>query len=435
MIRLLAAMIMLLGIAVGCGEHKPSVDKPREKVFELGIYWYQTEQWEGTGSSIREIDPDTLAPLTEHGLRLGGSSQGLAFSPDRRGAAFGIDFGEMVFVDLGKLKLRARLKLGNVDWLVRPIAWPRRDLLYALGCNYQGKYGCSGTRLLMIDPTVPRQIASFDLAGGGEGRFDLASGRGAILVFPSGYLTGYRLRPARLLILEPSGAVDQIELARIRVGTEKRRFGPHTRSDALVIDRGRAIVIGPRGLIAEVGLRSRRLRYHRVRELSVSRVSLSQARAEPWMGTANPSSDEGVSVVRAWPGTFVVTSSRSELGDQGDRISVRRSSRTHLLDTRAWTARRWNGGHASSAGGALIGSRTAKPYRGPTTILAYERSGAIRYRLRFRGPVTYSTFGNRLYVGGIDGRKTRIFDARTGRLLHRRSPTEVQPAFTWTPPS
>jgi hypothetical protein len=434
-IRLLAATIGLLGLAVGCGEHKPSADQPRAKVFELAIYYpLERQGYIGTGTSLREIDPDTLAPLTRHGLRLGGNSEGLAFSPDRREAAFGIDFGEVVFVDLRDMRVRDRLRLGKVDWLVRPIGWPRRDLLYALGCTYQGKYGCVGTRLLMIDPTVPRQIASFDLGGGAEGRYDPASARAVVLVAPTGFDNGYGVRPARLLILEPTGAVDEIELTRILVGKTKRRFGPHTRSDALVLDRGRAIVIGSRGLIAEVGLRSRRLSYHRVPELSVSRVRLSRARAEPWMGTVNPSSDEEVYVVRAWPGTFVVTSSRSQLGDQGERISVRRSSRAHLLDTSAWSTRPWNGGYAKAAGGTLIVSRTARPYRGPTTILAYERSGAIQYRLRFPGPVTYSTFGNRLYVGGIDGRTTRIFDARTGRLLHRRSPTEVQPAFTWTPP-
>jgi hypothetical protein len=434
-IRLLAATIALLGLAVGCGGHKPTADHPRAKVFELGIYWYETERWEGTGSSIREIDPDTLAPLTKHGLRLGGSSQGLAFSPDRREAAFGMDFGELVFVDLRDMRVHDRLRLGKVDWLVRPISWPRRDLLYALGCTDQGKYGCFGTRLLLIDPTVPRQVASFDLHGGAEGRYDPASARAVVLVTPTVYGRGYGVRPARLLILEPTGAVDEIELTRILVGKTKRRFGPRTISDALVLDRGRAIVIGPRGLVAEVGLRSRRLSYHRVPELSVSSVRLGRVRAEPWMGTVNPESDEGVSVVRAWPGTFVVTSSRSRLGEQGERIVVSRSSRAHLLDTSAWSARRWNSGYAQAAGGTLIVSRTAKPYRGPTTILAYERSGEIRYRLRFSGPVTYSTFGNRLYVGGIDGRTTRIFDARTGRLLHRRSPTEVKPAFSWTPPS
>jgi hypothetical protein len=133
-IRLLAATIALLGLAIGCGEHKPSTDQPRAKVFELAIYPLERLGYIGTGSSLREIDRDTLQPRTRRGLRLGGYVHQHVVSPDREEAAFGIDFGELVFVDLVELQVRDRLRLGDVDWLVRPIGWPRPDLLNALGC-------------------------------------------------------------------------------------------------------------------------------------------------------------------------------------------------------------------------------------------------------------------------------------------------------------
>ena len=91
----------------------------------------------------------------EPGLRLGGYTERWVFSPDRREAAFGLEFGELVIVDLPKMELRARLRLGNPDVIVRPIGWPRPDLLFALVCRDAGKYGCSDNRLLLIDPKGP----------------------------------------------------------------------------------------------------------------------------------------------------------------------------------------------------------------------------------------------------------------------------------------
>jgi hypothetical protein len=173
------------------------------------------------------------------------------------------------------------------------------------------------------------------------------------------------------------------------------------------------------------------VRYHRVADLAVDAATLMHAPSRRWMGTMNPNSSEDVYLRRAWPGTALVWSTASRLGNRGE--TVRMATVRRLLDIRDWSTRTFPYQSAEPAAAVLIAAKSAEPYRGPTTLLAYERSGAIRYRLRFPAPVTYSTFGNRLYVGGIDGRTTRIFDARTGRLLHRRSPTEIQPAFTWTP--
>jgi hypothetical protein len=427
-IRLLAATIVLLGIAVGCGGHEPGADPPRTKVFELANYPLERLGYIGIGSSLREIDPDTLQPRTRRGLRLGGYFDQFVLSPDRGEAAFGINFGELVFVDLAELHVRDRLKLGDVDWLVRPIGWPRPDLLYALGCHDQGKYGCPDTRLLLIDPTTPRQLAAIDLGGSAEGTYDRARRTSVILVTP------HRVSPARLLIAEPTGVVHGIELTRILVGETKRRLLPHSRLAAFFVEGGRAIVIGSRGLVAEVSLRSHRVRYHRVADLAVDDETLARAPARRWMGTVNPMSSERVYLRKAWPGTALVWSSASRLGNGGE--TVREATVRRLLDIRDWSTRRpFPYRSAEPAGVVLIAARSAEPYRGPMTLLAYERSGAVRYRLRFPRPVTYSTYGNRLYVGRIDGRKTSVYDARTGNLLHRMPPTEVEPAFTWIPPS
>lgn len=425
-LRRLVAVVASVGIAAGCGGHAPSAEEPAAKVFELAIYPLERQGYVGTGSSLREIDPDTLQPRTRRGLRLGGHAQRFVVSSDREEAAFGIDFGELVFVDLGDMKLRHRLRLGDVDWLVRPIGWPRRDLLFGLGCSYLGKFGCSDNRLLLIDPRTPQQLASIDLGGTADGTYDRPTRTSVIFVTPD------RLGPAELLIAEPSGAVHKLELTRILVGTSKRRFGPHSRTAAFFVAGGRVIAVGSRGVIADVSLRSRRVRYHRIADLAVDDAALARAPAERWMGTMYPNSSEDVYVRKAWPGTALVWSSASQLGARGG--TVRRATVRRILDTDDWSTRNLPSQYVEPAGALLIAAKSAEAYRGPSTLLAYERSGAIRYRLTFPGPVTYSSYGNRLYVGRIDGRKTRIYDARTGRLLHRVRPTEVEPAFSWIPP-
>lgn len=192
-------------------------------------------------------------------------------------------------------------------------------------------------------------------------------------------------------------------------------------------------MIGSRGLAAEVSLRSHRMRYHRVADLAVDAHTLSHAPSRRWMGTMNPNSSEDVYVRKAWPGTALVWSTASRLGNRGE--TVRTATVRRLLDIRDWSTQDFSQQSAEPAGRLLITTKSAEPYRGPTTLLAYERSGAIRYRLRFPGPVTYSTFGNRLYVGRINGLKTMVYDARTGRLHRRITPTAVEPAFTWVPPA
>src|SRR2546423_848496 len=80
--RWLALAGVLAGIAVGCGGNSPGAHRPTTKVFELADYPFEREGYLGTGSSIREIEPDTLEPVTRRGLRLGAYVNRFTFSPD-----------------------------------------------------------------------------------------------------------------------------------------------------------------------------------------------------------------------------------------------------------------------------------------------------------------------------------------------------------------
>jgi hypothetical protein len=327
-----------------------------------------------------------------------------------------------VLVDLGRMELRARLQLASVDWDVQPVAWPRPDLLVALGCLDAGKYGCIRNRLFLVDPTRLRRRASLDLDGPSVGAYDGGSGRSVVLVTRP--VQG--LRPARLVVVERDGRVREVDLDRIVVGVDQRpRLGPDFRSAGLALDRGRAIVAGARSPVAEVSLPTLRVRYHRVAGLD-ARPRLGAARA--WTGTVAPQTLHERSLARVWPSVLAVTGGASTLERRGRGIVVRYAEpRIRLLDTRTWSTRELpRAAEGRRVGRLFVVSR-------PSGLVAYERSGAVRYRIRLRS-FTWSAFGDRIYVGGIDGRKTRVLDGRTGRLLRRVRPTEVEPAFRWTPP-
>jgi hypothetical protein len=327
-----------------------------------------------------------------------------------------------VLVDLGRMKLRARLQPASVEWDVRPVAWPRPDLLVALGCLDAGKYGCIRNRLFLFDPTRLRGRASLDLEGPSVAGYDRGSGRSVVLVTRP--IQG--LRPARLVVVERDGHVREVDLDRIVVGVDHRPpLGPDFRSAGLALDRGRAIVAGSRGPVAEVSLRTLRVRYHRVAALDAP-PRLGPARA--WTGTVAPQTLHERSLVRVWPGVLALTDAASTLTGRGRGVFVQYAEPgIRLLDIRTWSTREL--AHAQQGrrvGRLFVVSR-------PPGLVAYERSGAVRYRIRLRS-FTWSAFGDRIYVGGIDGTKTRVLDGRTGRLLRRVHRTEVEPAFRWTPP-
>lgn len=368
------------------------------------------------------IDPETLRPLRSRGLRLGDWGSGPVFSPDRRYAAFGGQFGQVIVADLRRMRVLPELRFG--EGYVFPVGWPRADLIVVTTCLPAGK-DCHSPRLVLIDPGARRVRRTLRLAGPPVWGYDRVSGRSAILV----QARAGRIGPAKLLVVEPSGAVRSTTLARIRIGNERRGLWQHYRRADLVVERrlDRALVIGAEEAVAEVSLRTLAVRYRPVPELALAPGALDRAPLQLWHGTANPSSEVAREARMLWPRAVSVSGRTRKL--QRDETFREASLRPIILDTRTWRARRtvlaWG---EYSAGLVFVGG-------GDPLVRAYGRDGNLRYQVRSPDPewhATWQVFADRLYIGLADGRTVRVHDARTGRLLRRIRPTDVRPAFSWT---
>lgn len=424
----LASALLLGLVAAGCaGEDRrahPALSGSR--VFEFASY----SGCCAAGASLRLIDPSTLQPRTRRGLRLGNYVSGWELSPDRRTAAFGLNSGEIVLVDLARPRVTGRIRVGEPEREVGIVSWRRRDLLVATTCS-DTKYGCRGSRLVLVDPERLRRRAELELPGPFETAFSPQSGRSVVLVTEH---VG-EIRPAQLYVVEPNGLVRETTLDRIRVGMDERRLGSHHRSAHLVLDADRAIVFGVGGLVAEVTLRSMLVRYRRFSSLDPRPASARKVVVRRWFGTVDPSSGEAITATRLGRGRLLVRGTETALAPRGTRTSI---LPPRVLDTASWEVRDARPDELGTRFGRVRivarGSAHEENPRPPHALAGYGLDGELLWRLRFRAPYVWSAFAPFLYVGFENGRMSRAYDARTGRLLRRIPPTEALPHFRWTPP-
>jgi hypothetical protein len=418
--RRLALVVLAVVIAASGGATEA---RGRSRLFEFASYPLAAYGYAGTGSSLRPIDPVTLRPLRPHGVRIGDSEYGPVVGPDGRHVAFGSEiFGQVTVVDMLPLRVGRVFNVKKPGHGVEPIGWPSPRLLVVHVFEDAGKYGWLVNSLALVDPTRGRVLDRVPLGNDVQSGYDPVSRR--VVVLCQARARG--IAPARLLVVDRSGRVAETRLAGIRIGTENRRFGPHSRSAALVVERGRgrALVIGARERVAEVDLGSLDVRYRRVPHLDPPVGFVRRAARRPWQGTMNPNSYVSRWARQLWPGTALVGGGEEVLERRG---AYYRSAfvPVRVLDTRRWRVRVAGGdyGNALFAADRLILAR-------PRNWIAYDRGLRVRYRVR---AAPAFAFGRRLYVARRDGATTRVYDARTGRLLRRIRPTFVQPVFAWPP--
>lgn len=422
----LLPLILVLAACSGTEAEPPA----RETVLEFAVYPFVRSGYTGSGTSLRPIDPETLRPLRRRGLRLGGWVDGHRFSPDRRRAAFGLAFGELVFVDMATLTLRARMVLGSPEVEVHPVGWPREDLLIAVACNGTGKYGCLRHRILLVDAERYRVRARIHLGGGSTWEYDAHTGRAVFLVS-----SDRERRPARVVVIDRHASVREVELRRITVGGTLLYGGPpRLRSADLAVDRGRAVVVSPYEPVAEVDLRTLAVRYHEVPGLDPPVSSLRRVPLEPWQGTHSPYENSYRIVGRFGDGLLRVSGLEQRLA--GNRVR-RVVLDARILDTHTWSARPAKRHERGEIAGDLhLVSRqrvddNRKSFVGPFRLDAYDRAGRLRYSIRRPHYLTWRVFEHRLYVGTVNGRMTRVYDLRTGRFLRHIRPRDVGAMLRW----
>lgn len=433
-----ATALVAVALVSGCSLGDEG-DARRERIFELTTYLH-ADYFEA--SALRAVDPKTLLP-TGRPLLLGDAVTSRVVSPDGRTFAFGgNNYGEIVLVDPATLKRRTVALTKARDRAVFVISWPRRNLLVAESCAYAGKSGCFEHRVWLLDPTSPRRRRALRLPGFAGSAYDPRTGRTVALI--SGFEGG--IRASWLLVVDPDGRPRRIGLGRIHGGVDaRRRGGAHYARPSLAFDsrRGIAVVVGPRSQVAELDLRTLRVRYHRVSGLDPAEADIARDRPRAWTGTHNPYSESAREAVALEPGLVRVSIRESRL--VGDGRAVRELARTVVLDTRRWRVRDVRPTEAGDRVGGLTLVNT-RPQRdkvfAPFRLEAYDQQGRRRYQLDGgrRRLFTWQLGAGLLYAGTTSGSMTHVFDVSTGRLLRRIPPRELdfnfeRAAFRWTAPA
>jgi hypothetical protein len=443
--RLLAATACfpLVLIPLGCFADGPS-EAGRAELLGFGTYFVKGDAFEGT--TVARLDPETLRPLAGHQLALGDHTGTGILSPDGRTLALGgTNYSELLLVDLRRLRRVGVVKVpGRKDYEVAAVSWPRPDRLIATATDTTGKE-LLGNKLVVVDPATRRVVRSADPHGAivDKGRM-----RGGVflLVTP---LKG--IGPARLLVVTPT-RIRELALSRIRTGTR----GPislgqdayfESRSATVIADgRGnRAFVIAAQAPIAEVNLRSLRVRYHRLPGLSVPHLPPAPLR---WSGTSGPLLVRNRSAVWLRRGLVAVGGYDSfPVRTRSSRwLSQRDVTRTiQLVDTRAWrivrTLRRataCRAVHELLVCSEHVGRSTA-PKLEKSVLVMYRRDGTVLYRAA-RSNLWWDIQAGRLFTGHPDGSHIWELDPETGRKIRDFGSTHNWATWPselrrWVPPA
>lgn len=370
----------------------------------------------GYPSGFTRLDPATLRPVG-HRIPTGGHSFAWSFSPDRSRAVAGSDgTGELRFFDLRAMRYRGDAELG-VQGLVLASMWAGPSRIVAVVVS-PGCCGLGETTVVGLDPTT-RKVGWRRVLGGSYqdgARFR----RSFVLVLGPKTTVG----GSQLAVVGPDGSVRRVALPAIRSGIHHSGRTPETyRSDiwnpGLAIDpAGRAFVVQAGAPVAEVDLRTLRVRMH-----VLPRTTLAVAKA-----------DSGPTRSAVWLGgdVLAVTGSDAEIfTDSRGQVQQReRAAGLKLVDTRKWSARTLDAGTSriAQAGSTLLAfgiqwDSSLQKLIGDG-LRGYDLRGGLRFHRYAGEPISSAQpFLGRALVGGAHGssifKVAALLDLRTGKELRR----------------
>jgi hypothetical protein len=435
-----AVAVVLVGLlAAGCGEARHTA---RMQLFGLQDVYYPRGHFEG--SALVRVNPTTLQPLG-HQLRLGDAVTSRSLSPDGRTLALGGYSGELLLVDLSKPRRARRMLLvrghreAGVE--VDVVAWPRRARLIAVATVLGAWSQPHPSQLLVVDPYSDRVVRRESLRGSLLASVAVRNGTSALLVT--------RGRLPRLVVVGADGSswserLDRLDLA----GSDGVRLGGDvyrpTRVPALASDgRDRVFVVASERPIAEVRLRSRELRYHRV---PLARVYLSNPPATT-PGSAGP--ELRLATGATWLGRGqLAVGGFDELPSwvHGFGAGIRERQRAlEIVDTGSWRRRRpIRASGCERLGEVILCSAVVrglppdgKGVRGPS-LVAYDARWRRLYEKR-SSQLWWGVTAGRLFAGAADGSRLFELDPRTGRVLRKIRPAPLADQMwpldliRWTP--
>jgi hypothetical protein len=379
------------------------------------------------------VDARTLRPLPGRRLPLAGHTFGWSFAPDRSKLALGTDGS----ADVRLVDLRGWHVLGDVRiriarrGSVLASAWAGANRLHIVVVS-PGCCGLGDTTVAGIDARGRRVLWQRRLGGSlqaGE-RFRRSL---VIVLGPRDRSIG----SSRLAVVGPDGRMRFASLTEIRSGSEARggrnpaRFLVRQWNPGLAIDAdgSRAFVVQAGAPVAEVDLRSLRVRYHALSEP----ISLL-GRLRDWLEPkAEAKAQEGPTRQVLWlgGGLLAVTGTDTHAAfERGQPAQWDTPVGLKLIDTRRWSIRTINSNATSAtvasgmllAFGILWDSRSQK-FTG-SGLTGYTLDGSRRFHLYREDPISGAQpLDRRVLVSGAAGsrifRRGALIDARTGRELRR----------------
>jgi len=380
------------------------------------------------------VNPAELRALPGLRLRLAGHTFGWSFSPDRSKLALGSDGSSEVRV----IDLRRWRVLGDIEVKLAPrgsviaSAWAGANRLLAVIVS-PGCCGLGDTTVAGIDARRTRVLWQRRLSGslqaGARFRRSLA-----LVLGPRGRSVG----PSRLVLVRPDGRTRSALLTQIRSGlhssaTQNRsRLVTEIWNPGLAVDPSgaRAFVVQAGAPIAEVDLRTLRVRYHTLSQ-SISLLGRLRDWLEP---KAAAKAEDGPTRKTLWlgHGLLAVTGFDSHAGvnSRGRQFESQTPAGLKLIDTRRWSVRTLDSRTTDAAltSGTLLGwsllwdSRTSKLTGNGLT--GYQPDGSRRFHLYGNDAISgVEALGSRVLVGGAAGsrlfRRGALLDARSGRQLGR----------------
>jgi hypothetical protein len=415
-------LAVVAGLLTSCGGARDA--RPPAQLIGFDTYMAPADAFEAT--RLVKLDPETLRPLPGRGLKLGDAATSGALGPDGRTYAVGgVNYGELILVDLLHLRRIARVRVqpprGGNDIEVDVVSWPRPHLLLALVGLAPGKY-LNPQRLAIIDPLRHRVLRTVALHGTALGWVRGRHGRTAILTTRG----PGRVAPARLVVVGPTGDVRNVTVSRISAGATAVRSVEIDRFPGLTSDGRHAFVVDAK-LIGAVDLATLGVRYHATPELLAlpptppfqpgsSGLYRAADRSAQWLGN----------------GKLLVTGGDAAPARHGylERTTAREAA---IVDTRSWRlVRTFRGATSVRAASGLWLGRGAQ--RGPS-LIAFRTDGTVLYRKR-RANLWWTIIAGRLIAGNPDGSWLAHLDPHTGRPVQVLGRSAVWPldVLAWRPP-
>jgi hypothetical protein len=329
-------------------------------------------------------------------VQLGTYVQERMRSPDGRMVVFG---GDLQFVDLvHRRKAWAPKVADGCD--VEPVLWSRVDrVVLRMWCG--SAHLTNRSDILVADPLARRFVGRRGigiLVGG------LFRTHGSAILLgspplgpPVDGIRDERLGRARLMVIRPSGTIDETRLP-VRAGfADSRTFN---RVPAFLVHGRHAYVIGEGDGVARVDLRTLRIDWHRLPHAFDAQPALHD-KPQPHMGTTNPSRDLDRQAVWLGNAKIAVTGSDTWSPLGYDRHAP---AGLKILDVRRWTARTVDP-HVSNV--VLAGRRLLAT--GPGVGLAeYDPAGRLLF---------HAFDGKMLWVSSVRGHLVRVTDGRNNDVV------------------